>query len=55
MSLSSNLMLSILDDESKDKYDIYRDLGFILTVIRDNTSCDETSFLIDMILKKLSK
>ncbi|MNI28620.1 hypothetical protein D3C76_434650 [compost metagenome] len=47
-TLSTKLIEDILISSEKD----IEDLGFILTVIRDNTVDDYTHYLLNLLLKK---
>ena len=49
-TMSVQLANDSLDNLNED---IYKNLGFIITVIRDNTQCDETFYLLDKLVKRL--
>jgi hypothetical protein len=49
MTLSEKRVLEILESNTSE----IEDLGFILTVIKDNTSDDKTFKFLSLLLKKL--
>jgi hypothetical protein len=50
MTLSEKEVLDILNN---DKENLYDNLGFILTVIRDNTSDDNTFMFLDKLVHRM--
>lgn len=51
-SLSKKIIYDGLIDE---KINLDEDLGFYLTVIRDNCLCDETFIFLDLLIKNIEK
>lgn len=51
--LSGQQMKKLCEELSIVKKVEINDLGFILTVLRDGTTCERTRFMIDDLLKKL--
>lgn len=49
MTLSEKIVLDILESNTSE----IEDLGFIITVIRDNTKDDNTYKFLSLLLKKL--
>ncbi len=50
MLVSRKIVYDILVGE---EFDVERDLGFVLTVIRDCCTCDSTEKYLDLLVKKL--
>lgn len=51
-ALSQKIIYDGLIDK---KINLDEDLGFYLTVIRDNCSCDETAVFLDLLIKNIKK
>lgn len=49
-SLSQRIVYDILVGE---EFDVERSLGFVLTVIRDYCTCENTEKYLDLLLKRL--
>ena len=47
-----NLSLHLINDSLND-FDDELNIPFILTVIRDNTDCDDTFYLLNKLIKRM--
>mgnify|MGYP001023524036 CR=1 FL=1 len=50
-TLSQKIIYDMLIDKKLE----YKELGFCLTVIRDNCSCDNTCEYLDLLIKNIEK